>query len=83
MLNQINFFEEEISKKIQEAEMQKQLIDEKIKDSNIDNAEIDHFVLNMIKIFMADQDEEVVIKNLYEVIELCRKKTRLKQRTGI
>ncbi len=32
------------------------------------------FVLNMVKIFMPNQDEEIVIQNLYEVIELCRKK---------
>lgn len=66
-------FNDELNKKLQVAEMQKQIIEEKAKESDIDDVQLLHYVQRMIKIFNPDEDDNEIVKCLENVVKNAKK----------
>ena len=75
LINKSNeLFNDEINKKIQEAEMRKQIIEEQINSENSADVEIVEYVVNTYKMFNPDKDEQDIIKCAKQIIQSYRKK---------
>ena len=66
-------FNDELNKKLQVAEMQKQIIEEKAKESEIDDIQVLHYVQRMIKAFDPNQDDNEILKCLEKVVKNAKK----------
>ena len=53
--------------------MQKQIIEEKEKESDIDDIQLLHYVQRMIKIFNPDEDDNEIVKCLENVVKNAKK----------
>ncbi len=62
-------FNAELNKKLQEAEMDKQIIEEQAKQSGIEDVQMFQYVQRMIKLFNPDQDDKQIIKCFKKIIK--------------
>lgn len=62
-------FNDELNKKLQEAEMDKQIIEEQAKQSGIEDVQMFQYVQRMIKMFDPNQDDKQIIKYFEKVIK--------------
>lgn len=75
IINKVNDeFNAEINKKLQEAEMSKQLIEQKLESQDANEIEITQYIIKMIQIFDSTKDENEIIKCLKQIVQSYKKK---------
>ena len=75
IINKVNDeFNAEINKKLQEAEMAKQLIEQKLESQDENEIEITQYIIKMIQIFDSTKDENEIIKCLKQIVQSYKKK---------
>ena len=75
VINEINDnFNAEINKKIQESEMQKQIIEEELNTQDNEEIEIIQYIVKTIQIFDSTKKEKEIIKRLKPILQTYKKK---------
>ncbi len=75
IINKVNDeFNAEINKKLQEAEMSKQLIEQKLESQDANEIEITQYIIKMIQIFDSTKDENEIIKCLKQIVQSIQEK---------